>query len=382
MLSPSYIELDTAALENNFSFLRQLVGRNVRISSVVKSDAYGHGIDYFVPIALKCGVDHFSVFSSDEAFRVWEITHGNSDICIMGFIPEEDLTWVIENGIEFYVFDVERLLNAIRIARSTGKRAKIHIEIETGMNRTGLDKAGLERLVKLYSAYSSHIDVMGLCTHFAGAESIANHVRIKKQLKIFNQTYQWLKNQGINPKIRHTACSAASVSYPQTRMDMVRIGIMQYGFWPSRETFIQYVHRRKSKKDPLIRVLSWKSRIMSIKDVREGEFISYGTSYLAQEDKRIAVIPVGYYHGYTRSLSNQGRVLIKGHQAPVIGLVNMNMLVADINGMDGVKPGDEVVLIGRQGDRTISVSSFSEFSDLLNYELLTRLPSNIRRVVR
>jgi alanine racemase len=162
---------------------------------------------------------------------------------------------------------------------------------------------------------------------------------------------------------------------------MVRIGILQYGFWPSKETLIQYLSKKSIKTDPLTQVLSWKSSIMSLKKVKTGEFISYGTSYLAQKDMKIALIPVGYAHGFSRNLSNQGRVLISGLRVAVIGMVNMNMLIVDVTANDNVKLGDEVVLIGSQGDLSITVSSFSEFSDQLNYELLTRLPGEIPRNV-
>lgn len=178
---------------------------------------------------------------------------------------------------------------------------------------------------------------------------------------------------------RHTASSAAALSYPATRMDLVRIGIAQYGFWPSKEVFVDYIHSRRDKSDPLHRVLSWKSRIMGVKDVRMGEFISYGTTFLSTSDRRIATIPVGYANGFTRSLSNQGRLLIGGERVAVIGMVNMSMLIADITNVPDAKPGDEVVIIGKQGELEISVASFSEISDQLNYELLARLPEDIDR---
>jgi alanine racemase len=165
-------------------------------------------------------------------------------------------------------------------------------------------------------------------------------------------------------------------------MDMVRIGIAQYGFWPSIETFIQYVHGKKEERyDPLDRVISWKSRIMSIKTVNEGEFISYGTTYLAQEEKVIAVIPVGYSHGFSRMLSNQGRVLIGGQRVGIIGMVNMNMMIADVTAVPDVSVGDEVVIIGKQDNLEITVASFSEISNQVNYELLVRLPERTDRKI-
>lgn len=380
-MTTSEILLSDSALRNNLDFIRSLIGEDVRISSVVKSNAYGHGIEEFVPLAIRYGIDHFSVFSSDEAFRIMEIAAGECEVMIMGYLSDEDFDQIIKKEIQFYVFDLERLKKAAAFAKRVGKKAIIHLEIETGMNRTGIKKADMLQLVSLLNENRDYLHIKGLCTHYAGAESIANHVRIKRQLRNFNQTDKWLRSKGIDIEIRHTACSAASISYPKTRMDMVRIGILQYGFWPSKETFIHYIHGKESKADPLKGVLRWQSAVMSIKTVKEGEFISYGTAYQAQEDKRIAVVPVGYYHGYTRSLSNQGRVLINEQRADVIGMVNMNMLVCDVSHIEDIELGDEVVLIGKQGELNISVASFGEFNSMMNYELLTRLPSNISRNV-
>ena len=190
-----------------------------------------------------------------------------------------------------------------------------------------------------------------------------------------------LNEKGIVAKYRHIANSAASFVYPETRMDLVRIGIMQYGFWPSSETFIHYIQNKKNKTDLLQRILEWKSVIMSIKDVKTGEFIGYGMSFLAQSDIKVALIPIGYSEGYNRSLSNKGRVLIHGQRCVVIGLVNMNMFMVDISGIPDIKIGDEVVIIGKQYDLEIKVSAFSNISDKLNYEVLAHLPKNIKRII-
>ncbi|MEO8399502.1 MAG: alanine racemase, partial [Ignavibacteriaceae bacterium] len=197
----------------------------------------------------------------------------------------------------------------------------------------------------------------------------------------YKEAYDFLKSNNIIPRLRHTACSAAAITYPETRMDMVRIGILQYGYWPAKETFIQYISNKKNFKDPLERIITWKSKIMNIKKVKIGEFVGYGTTFLAHKDLKIAVVPIGYAYGFSRSLSNQGRVLINGQRVGVIGLVNMNLMIIDVSDLAQVKKGDEVVMIGSQADLSISVASFSEMSNLLNYELLTRLPESIPRIV-
>lgn len=375
----SHIEINKSALEKNIEFIKNIVKPGVKISSVVKGDAYGHGIKYFVPMAEQLGINHFSVFSSDEALQVFNSIENKSTILIMGFIDNSELEWAIKNNIEFFVFEKDRLQHAIKVASELGKKAKIHIEIETGLNRTGFLKKELLEVIDLLK--SKHLDLIGMCTHFAGAESIANFHRIKEQKKKFLNIHKWLDNKGIVVRDKHVACSAALIRFPDTQMDMVRVGIMQYGLWPNMETFIHHVTKSRNNSSPLKRVINWKSKVMSIKKVPAGQFISYGTSYLTEVETTIASVPVGYAHGYDRGLSNQGRVIINGKRVNVVGLVNMNMLLVDITEAGEINKGDEVILIGSDGDVEVSVASFSEMTNQLNYEMLTRLPKDIPRKI-
>lgn len=380
MFHTSVIEISKSALKNNLDFLQNLMG-DVRISSVVKGNAYGHGIEHFVPLAEECGMDHFSVFSADEAWRVLQCAHRKPTIMIMGMIDDAQLKWAVEHDVEFFVFDLHRLHEAAKAAAEIGKPARIHIELETGMNRTGLPLDEMQEAVRYINQHSKHLTFQGLCTHYAGAESIANFVRIKDQIKRYKTAYRLLSRQNTLPNIRHTACSAASIRYPETRYNLVRMGILQYGFWPSREIFIEYNSKLSDKSEPLQPLISWRSKVMDVKSVKTGEFVGYGTSFLATSDMKIATVPIGYSHGFSRSLSNTGRALVNGHRVGVIGIVNMNALTLDVTSVEQVDIGDEVVLIGDQGNKQISVSSFGELSDQLNYELLTRLPMDIPRKV-
>ncbi|MBN2175547.1 MAG: alanine racemase [Bacteroidales bacterium] len=380
MQSTTTIELSRSAIETNLDFIRELMGESVTIMSVVKSNAYGHGIEELVPMIEDCGIDHFAVFSADEALRVKESLKNHHVIMITGYIPDDALEWVIENEIEFYISDSVRAEKVVPLAGKLNKKAIIHIDLETGMNRTGLNFNDLEKTVEIINENRHQFRIKGVCTHFAGAESISNYVRIKQQIGHFHQLVDYLKKLKIEPEIKHTACSAAAVTYPETRMDMVRIGIMQYGFWPSKETFIHYIHDKTNKRDPLKRVLRWKSEVMDVKKVRQGEFIGYGNFFQAYRDMKIAIIPVGYHDGYSRSLSNQGKVLINNERISIIGMVNMNMIIANVSKLPGVKIGDEVVMIGNQGKYQLTVASFSELSKLVNYELLTRLQQDINRI--
>lgn len=382
MFHTSTIEISRSALEKNLAYMKNEIGEGVKFSSVVKGNAYGHGIELFVPMAEQCGIDHFSVFSADEALRATKVSNGQSTVMVMGMLDNEQLEWAIVNGIEFFVFEPDRLEQALAISKKTGIPAKVHIELETGMNRTGFETKELPGVMKLLEKDPFHLSFHGLCTHYAGAESIANYYRVKKQFGNFYRLKKKFAKQNLTPKSFHTACSAAAMRYPKSRMDMVRIGILQYGFFPSREVLIEHITKKKMTDYPLHRLISWKTKVMDIKQVKTGDFIGYGNSYFANSDMVVASVPVGYGHGFSRSLSNQGRVLIHGNRAGVVGTVNMNMVLVDVTNIEGVKKGDEVVLIGRQGDMELSVASFSEYSEQVNYELLTRLPANIpRRVI-
>ncbi|OAB30385.1 alanine racemase [Flavobacterium fryxellicola] len=381
MHTNSLIELNRSAYQNNIDFLKKTFGKKVVLSSVVKGNAYGHGVQEFVAMAFQCGINHFSVFDVEEAKVVKAELQDKVTIMIMGLVQDEDMEWVIKNNVEFFVFDKSRLTQAIKTAKKLNKKAILHIEVETGMNRTGFDKNELNQVISLLQKRKEHLLFKGLCTHYAGAESIDNYYRVDKQIKKFEEIYQYFCKNDLKPEIRHSACSAASIMFPQTRMDMVRIGIMQYGLWSSPEVFVTYLNSKKSKIDPLQRVISWKSTIMSIKKVNIGDFIGYGSSFMAKRKMKIAVIPIGYCHGYSRSLSNQGRVLIHGQRCIVVGSVNMNMMTVDVTDIDIAKKEDEVVLIGTQKELSVSVASFSDFSNQLNYELLTRISKAIPRKI-
>ena len=381
MHTNSVIEINQKALQNNIDFLRKIFGKKIILSSVVKGNAYGHGIPEFVTIAFKSGISHFSVFDADEARSVRKELQNKVDVMIMGFVSDEDISWCIENDVSFYVFDKIRLQKTIKLAQKLDKKARIHIEVETGMNRTGFEKNELLWVAKMIREHEAVLIFEGLCTHYAGAESVSNFYRVEKQIARFAEMEAFFKSENTVPKIRHTACSAASIMFPETRMDMIRVGIMQYGMWPNNEVFVHYLNSKKIKKDPLHRIIAWKSEVMSIKKVKAGDYIGYGTSFMASEKMKIATIPVGYSHGYSRSLSNLGRVLINGKRCMVIGTVNMNMLTVNVTDLNNLKKGDEVVLIGNQADVSISIASFSDYSNTLNYELLTRLDKHIPRKI-
>ena len=382
MLHTSYIELDKEALNNNIEFIRDKIGSETRYSMVVKANAYGHGIEQLLPAIEDCGVSHFSVFSAAEAMRVHKAKKPQCEVMILGWIDHDYLGWAIENDVSFYVFTPERLKAAIEEAKTHSKPARIHLELETGMHRTGFCDDQLPEVIKLLKNNPDSVALEGLCTHYAGAEEYESFDRINQQVERFDELCTRFEDQGLNPRYKHSACSAALFNFPKTVGDLVRVGISSYGYWPNQETKMRYKMKHDIGGNPLDRILSWKSKILSVNNVPEGEYVSYGKSFITNRPSQIATVPVGYGYGFSRTLSNQGHVLVGGTRVPVIGAVNMNMMVLDVTDVDNPQVGDEVVLVGKQGDLDISISSFSDMNNSMNYELLTRLPHHIpRRVV-
>jgi alanine racemase len=378
----SRIYLSQSALKNNINFLRKKIGSEVVLSAVVKANAYGHGIEEMTVMLERCGVNHFSVASAFEAEEVFNCCSESSTIMIMGILYDDDIPWAIDHGIEFYVYDYDRLPKVLEAAKAVGKKAIIHLEVETGTNPTGLSPEFFSQTIRWLKRHKDHVQFEGICTHLGGAENVSNEFKIYPQIKKFNEILRDLKKKKFMPRYRHIGCSAAALAYPETRMDLVRIGVSVYGFWPSRD--IYYAHLQdvgKQKDTPLKRIITWKTDVMDIKFVKEGQFIGYGTAYQALKDMKIAVLPLGYSNGYTRGLSNKGYVLIKGKKAPIVGLINMNLFMVDIGHIEGVAVGDEVVLLGKQKNNVIRVSSFTDRTQLLNNEMLSRLPAAIPREI-
>ena len=253
--------------------------------------------------------------------------------------------------------------------------------METGFHRTGFEYDTVKELVGYLKQERAHFEFEGLCTHYAGAESLANYLRIRNQITLYRKFSRYFTRHDLIPRLRHTAGSAAALIYPNTIMDMVRFGISQYGFWPSPETHMFRFRKDVKETNPLKRMLSWKSKVMVVKTVEKGKFVGYGSSFLANKRIKIAIIPVGYANGFSRALSNTGRVLIRGRRVPVIGTVTMNTMTVNVTDIPHVERGDEVVIIGTQNRMSISISSFCEMSEQLNYQLLTRLPADIPRFI-
>lgn len=376
----SRIEIDAPALRHNLQQLQDVLAP-AQMAMVVKADAYGHGVERIIPIAESAGITEFAVFSAHEAWHV-EQAATKARIQIMGHMDARSHEWAARHGMEPWVNDIadwEHCLHAANAAKDHGP-LQVHLEVETGMYRTGLVP---ENVLDAARQAADHdcIEIRGICTHLGGAEDHRNAERIAKQLVIFDDVLDHLRDEGLEPPIKHVASSGAALISPELRMDMVRVGIASYGMWPTPEVRMRYEAMPHAKPLDLRRVMTWRAEVMAIQDVPAGAHVGYGRTYTAPRDTRIAIIPVGYGDGLSRGLSNAGQVLVGGTRCPIVGHVNMNMVQVDVGHLDGVECGDEAVLIGQQGGEEIGIHSFAEGQEVVNYELMSRLSQDIPRVV-
>jgi len=255
----------------------------------------------------------------------------------------------------------------------------VHLKLETGTHRQGIAEADVLTFAERVRG-STSLDLEGIGTHFANIEDTTDHGFAESQLAAYQRIEGSLAAAGIELPIRHTACSAATLLFSQTHLDLVRIGISLYGLWPSKETYVSCLETAKPALD-LRPVMTWKSRVAQVKPVPEGSYVGYGCVYRATRDSRIAVLPVGYHEGYDRGLSGVAHVLIHGRRAPVRGRICMNMCMVDVTDIPGVELEDEVVLLGAQGDERISAEQLAGWAGTISYEVVSRIHPGLPRVV-
>lgn len=372
----TWIELSRQALANNIELFRRHIGEQKKLLVPVKANAYGHGIAEMVPLLSEAGVDWFGVHSLQEAMQVQQ-TGVEKPILILGYVPMVHLDQVVEHGFRLVISSWETLDALAKVAAAQKKVVPVHIKVETGTNRQGVCGRDLQILARFVED-SPHLTLEGCETHFANIEDTTNHSYAMKQLHRFREEMEALAENGIHPEIRHTASSAATMLFGTTHFDMVRVGIASYGLWPSRETYVSLLEGGKSSF-PLQPVLSWKTMIAQIKDVPAGEYIGYGCTYRTTRDIRLAILPIGYYDGYDRGLSNMGYVLIRGQRAPIRGRICMNLTMVDVTDISVVQQEDEVVLIGHQGEEQITADQLAAATGTIHYEFVARLSERIPR---
>ena len=372
------VEISRKNIIHNLRQFRKRVGKRVEIMAVVKSNAYGHGIREVAKIVSQNGADWLGVNSLEEGLLLRKINL-RQPILILGYIPLNEIKEAIRHNLSFVVYNLEAIKRANRVAARLKKRAKVHLKIETGTYRQGINIADLEEFVRL-CLVEKNIIIEGIYTHYANIEDTLDHRFALSQLRKFKKATKLVNRLGVQP-FCHTACSAAIILYPETFFDIVRLGIGLYGLWPSREVKI-LANRSKKAKIELKPALSWKTKIAQIKPVAKGATVGYGRTFRANRGMKIAIIPVGYWDGYDRKLSNCGRVLVKGQFAPIVGRVCMNMLMIDVSEIPNIGIEEKVVLIGKQGKNEITTEELAEKMGTINYEVVTRInPSIPRKVV-
>lgn len=371
-----WVEISKDALKANIKTFRSLTGEGTILAPCVKANAYGHGLIETAKIFLESGANWLSVNSLYEAKALREagIT---APIYVLGYIALSDLEEVLNLDLRIVVYNKETVSHLGEIADRSGKKANIHIKIETGNNRQGVIKEEIVDFVQYILSFKN-LEIEGLSTHFANIEDTKDHSYAESQLSRFNEIAAMVEDLGIKISLKHSANSAATLLFPETHFEMVRPGIATYGMWPSDETFLSFSSERKMEVS-LSPALSWKTKIAQIKVVPEGEFIGYGCTYKTTRETKIAILPVGYYDGYDRGISNS-HVLIRGKRAALRGRVCMNIIMVDVTDIPEASLEDEVVLLGQDFDEVISAEQFAKWANTINYEVTTRINDRIPRI--
>lgn len=342
---------------------------------VVKADAYGHGLDVVAPVAAE-NADWLGVDSIEEAMRLEKLGL-KLPVLILGHTALDDLPEVVRHGFRQVVFRTDAARRLSEASEKLGRKARVHIKVETGTHRLGVPLFVLEDFLGEIKGLPG-LDVEGIYTHFANIEDTLDPSYARLQTQRFQTALGIAERVGLKPRVVHTAASAGVLLFPETHLNMVRVGIGAYGIWPSRETRI--AARERGREIELAPVLTWKTRVAQVKAVEAGHYVGYGLTYQASRKMQIAVVPIGFYDGYDRRLSNCGKALVRGRAVPVVGRVAMNMTMLDVTEA-GAAVDDEVVLIGRQGDAEIPVEDLAEKIGTIPYETLARIHSLIPRVL-
>lgn len=368
------ITVSAEALRNNATLLRDMIAP-AKAAFVVKGNAYGHGLCE-TALAIEQLASQFCVYSVEEAVALRDggIT---APILVLGPIPHDALKDAIDARAEIALWDTSEYVHHVaEAARKAHKRIKAHVKINTGLNRLGLEPHELADAVEDYAKLHD-LELVGLFSHLAAAEEIDSpytHLQLERFNKASESAASAFAHAGDLP-IRHIAASAAAMLWPETRLDMVRFGIALYGLWPSPQTR-EAANGRKLNLTP---ALSYHTQLVAARQVAAGDAIGYGTTFHAPRSMHIGVLPVGYADGIPRLLSNRGSVLISGARCAIVGRIAMNMTFVDLTNAPNAQSGDRVTLIGTDGMQSVTADDWATWSETINYEIVTRLPSTLTR---
>lgn len=362
-------DIDLSAIRKNIKTMKACIPAGKKLLAVIKANAYGHGA-IEVANALDDLADYYGVACIEEGIELRNAGI-RKPILILGVTDESLYKDLVIHDITQTIFTFDQAEKLSRAAGSLSKKAKLHIKLDTGMNRIGYkctdeSVADIIKIAKL-----PNIDMEGIYTHYFKADE-ADKTSAKKQLEEYTHMLDRLQEVGVTFKLRHISNSAGIMEMPNDKYDMVRSGISTYGLYPSEEM--------NKEACVLVPAMSFKSHITHIKTVRKGETVGYGGTYMLQEDKVVATVGVGYADGFPRALSNQGRVLVHGEYAPILGRVCMDQTMIDVTGILDVAVGDTVVLVGKQGENSLSVEELSGMSASFNYEFVCGVNRRVPRI--
>ena len=369
IMRPVIAEVDLDKIEYNIKNIVK-ISKGKEVIAVVKADAYGHGALDLVPVLLENGVKRLAVAVITEAI---ELRHNKIDapIMILGFTPLDFSSEMVEYNIEQTVYDLDYAIELSKFAVSNNAKIKVHIALDTGMGRIGFipDEDSLKKVKQICKLEG--LEVIGLFTHFSTSDEKDKeytYMQLKK-IKDFNDS---LIAAGINIPLKHVSNSGAIIDMPETFMDAVRAGIILYGYYPSDE-----VDKKNLDLKP---ALTLKTKVCHVKELEEGMYVSYGRTYKTEKKTIIATLPIGYADGYSRALSNNGKVIINGHFANIVGRVCMDQCMVDVTDIPNVKVSDEVILLGEQGDLKYNADDMAKDLGTINYEVLCMIKQRIPRV--
>ncbi len=369
MIRPVWAEIDLDAIKYNIDSIKRRVDTKELIA-VVKADAYGHGALDVSKTLVENGATKLAVAVITEAM---ELRHGNinTPIMILGYTPLEFAADLINYDIEQTIFDLEYATKLSEIALNLGKKAKVHVALDTGMGRIGflINDNSLNEILKISSLKG--LEVVGIFTHFATAdESDKNYSN--KQYKKFTDFNEKLISKGVNILLKHVSNSGAIIDMPNTYLDGVRAGIVLYGYYPSEDVLKQNLDLKKA--------ISIKTQVAHVKILDKNEYVSYGRKFKTERKSIIATLPIGYADGYSRALTGKAKVIINGKFAPVVGTICMDQCMIDVTDIGDVHVGDEVIVLGKDKDLKFDADDMAKAMGTINYEVLCMIKQRIPRV--
>lgn len=386
----TWLEINKSAIQYNLRQFRRLVGPKVQIMAVVKSNAYGHGMTEVAKLAVRSGADWLGVINLDEALQLRQAKIQAPILVLSYWIGDKNYSTIranrrnskigmgVKERIDFSIYTYEQARLLSQIAQKTKRSVNIHIKIDTGTSRIGVMPYEAINFIQKIKRFPN-LNLRGIFTHHASSES-RDQTYTNQQTGVLQKFLNQLKLLKINVPLVHAGCSASTIVNPSTYFNLVRIGIAMYGLWPSGET--KTLAKRKGLKLQLKPALKWKTKIIQVKELPAGAFIGYDCTYRTKRKIRLAILPIGYWEGYDRKLSNRGEVLIRGQRCPVRGRVCMNITMVEVTHLSRVAVGDEVILIGRQGGEEVTVEELAKKIDTINYEVTTRInPLILRKYV-